>query len=106
MCVCVCVCVCQGDIYKKAYSGHYCVGCEAYLGDDEMEQAQWRGGCKVGSQRESKGGVALVRRRTQSQGEATVTVTAMPYPSQKPEPANINSCGGLRAKGNRQCNSS
>ena len=101
-----CVCVCQGDIYKKAYSGHYCVGCEAYLGDDEMEQAQWRGGCKVGSQRESKGGVALVRRRTQSQGEATVTVTAMPYPSQKPEPANINSCGGLRAKGNRQCNSS
>eukprot|EP00291_Cryptomonas_curvata_P012457 CAMPEP_0172178066 /NCGR_PEP_ID=MMETSP1050-20130122/15811_1 /TAXON_ID=233186 /ORGANISM="Cryptomonas curvata, Strain CCAP979/52" /LENGTH=555 /DNA_ID=CAMNT_0012850707 /DNA_START=393 /DNA_END=2056 /DNA_ORIENTATION=+ len=28
----------KGDIYKKEYSGHYCVGCEAYLGDDEMEQ--------------------------------------------------------------------
>lgn len=27
----------EGDIYKKDYSGHYCVGCEAYLGDDEME---------------------------------------------------------------------
>ena len=27
----------KGDIYKKDYSGHYCVGCEAYLGDDEME---------------------------------------------------------------------
>jgi len=27
----------NGDIYKKDYSGRYCVGCEAYLGDDEME---------------------------------------------------------------------
>ena len=27
----------KGDIYKKDYTGHYCVGCEAYLGDDEME---------------------------------------------------------------------
>lgn len=27
----------KGDIYKKDYSGRYCVGCEAYLGDDEME---------------------------------------------------------------------
>jgi len=28
----------KGDIYKKAYSGHYCIGCEAYLDKDEMDE--------------------------------------------------------------------
>ena len=26
----------RGDIYKSAYSGHYCVGCESYKDDEEM----------------------------------------------------------------------
>ena len=26
----------KGDIYKAAYSGHYCVGCEKYMDEDEM----------------------------------------------------------------------
>ncbi|CAK9064828.1 unnamed protein product [Durusdinium trenchii] len=29
-------CLDNGDIYKKDYTGWYCVGCEAYLDDDEM----------------------------------------------------------------------
>jgi methionyl-tRNA synthetase len=35
----------QGDIYKKDYTGHYCVGCEAYLGDDEMEEIDGKKNC-------------------------------------------------------------
>lgn len=31
-------CLENGDIYKKDYSGWYCVGCEAYLDEDEMEK--------------------------------------------------------------------
>eukprot|EP00931_Biecheleriopsis_adriatica_P087979 TRINITY_DN62381_c0_g1_i1.p1 TRINITY_DN62381_c0_g1~~TRINITY_DN62381_c0_g1_i1.p1 ORF type:complete len:656 (+),score=131.93 TRINITY_DN62381_c0_g1_i1:29-1969(+) len=30
-------CLAKGDIYKKDYTGWYCVGCEAYLDEDEME---------------------------------------------------------------------
>ncbi|CAE8711723.1 unnamed protein product [Polarella glacialis] len=30
-------CLAKGDIYKKNYEGWYCVGCEAYLDDDEMQ---------------------------------------------------------------------
>jgi len=30
-------CMAKGDIYMKNYTGWYCVGCEAYLDDDEME---------------------------------------------------------------------
>eukprot|EP00930_Biecheleria_cincta_P100416 TRINITY_DN92056_c0_g1_i1.p1 TRINITY_DN92056_c0_g1~~TRINITY_DN92056_c0_g1_i1.p1 ORF type:complete len:666 (-),score=109.59 TRINITY_DN92056_c0_g1_i1:70-2031(-) len=29
-------CLAKGDIYKKDYTGWYCVGCEAYLDDEEM----------------------------------------------------------------------
>lgn len=31
-------CADKGDIYKKDYEGWYCVGCEAYLDEDEMLQ--------------------------------------------------------------------
>lgn len=27
----------SGDIYKDSYKGYYCVGCEKYLDDDEMD---------------------------------------------------------------------
>lgn len=27
----------RGDIYKAAYEGRYCVGCEKYMDDSEME---------------------------------------------------------------------
>lgn len=27
-----------GDIYKDTYEGYYCVGCEKYLDDEEMEE--------------------------------------------------------------------
>lgn len=31
-------CADKGDIYKRDYQGWYCVGCEAYLDDDEMSE--------------------------------------------------------------------
>jgi len=31
-------CAGKGDIYKKDYEGWYCIGCEAYLDDDEMSK--------------------------------------------------------------------
>lgn len=27
----------RGDIYKDSYEGYYCVGCEKYLDEDEMD---------------------------------------------------------------------
>ena len=27
----------KGDIYKDSYEGYYCVGCEKYLDEDEMD---------------------------------------------------------------------
>jgi methionyl-tRNA synthetase len=33
-------CADKGDIYKRDYEGWYCVGCEAYLDDDEMLEGQ------------------------------------------------------------------
>lgn len=37
-------CLDNGDIYKKDYTGYYCVGCEAYLDDDEMDEGHI---CKI-----------------------------------------------------------
>ncbi|CAE7545097.1 OVA1 [Symbiodinium microadriaticum] len=37
-------CLENGDIYKKDYTGWYCVGCEAYLDDDEMSEGHI---CKI-----------------------------------------------------------
>jgi methionyl-tRNA synthetase len=36
-------CVAAGDVYKKAYRGQYCVGCEQFLRDSELVA----GGCAV-----------------------------------------------------------
>jgi methionyl-tRNA synthetase len=32
------LCVAQGDIYKKSYSGLYCVGCEAFYTPEELDE--------------------------------------------------------------------
>jgi len=37
-------CADKGDIYKKDYEGYYCVGCEAYLDADEMQEGNV---CKI-----------------------------------------------------------
>ncbi|CAJ1402230.1 unnamed protein product [Effrenium voratum] len=37
-------CLDNGDIYKKDYTGWYCVGCEAYLDQDEMSEGHV---CKI-----------------------------------------------------------
>lgn len=37
-------CLDNGDIYKKDYSGFYCIGCEAYLDEDEMSEGHI---CKI-----------------------------------------------------------
>lgn len=29
-----------GDIYKDKYEGYYCIGCEKYLDDEEMDAAK------------------------------------------------------------------
>lgn len=35
----------KGDIYKKNYEGRYCVGCEAYLSEEEMETIDGKEHC-------------------------------------------------------------